>query len=143
MSEIKTNNKAGDFGNVPLSDTELIAQCSAWISKLCESGGKAWTLRVPVDFRHDPDVLFTELIRRFKALTATCDSVPNGINEKVKAFQSELKALTEKYNLGIEQIDQYNGADEYCGTDCYLTVDGEIYYGGTVNEVLRDAMPNP
>jgi hypothetical protein len=52
---------------VPLSDTELVSKCSQWISKLCESGGKAWTLRVPVDFTHDPDVLFSELIKRFEA----------------------------------------------------------------------------
>lgn len=50
---------------VPLSDTELIAKCSDWISKLCKSGGKAWSLRVPVDFENDPDVLFSELIKRF------------------------------------------------------------------------------
>ena len=52
---------------VPLSDTELVAKCSEWISKLCESGGKAWSLRVPIDFKHDPDVLFGELIKRFEA----------------------------------------------------------------------------
>jgi len=52
---------------VPLSDTELVAKCSESISKLCESGGKAWSLRVPIDFKHDPDVLFSELIKRFEA----------------------------------------------------------------------------
>ncbi|MCK9255823.1 MAG: hypothetical protein M0P36_08565 [Bacteroidales bacterium] len=56
-----------DGAEVPLSDTELVAKCSEWISKLCESGGKAWSLRVPVDFKNDPDVLFSELIKRFEA----------------------------------------------------------------------------
>lgn len=49
-----------------LSDEELVTQCSEWIDKLCKSGGKAWTLRVPVDFNRDPDILFNELINRFK-----------------------------------------------------------------------------
>lgn len=54
------------LSEVSLSDTELVTKCSEWISKLCESGGKAWSLRVPVDFKQDPDVLFSELIKRFE-----------------------------------------------------------------------------
>ena len=53
---------------VPLSDSELVAKCSEWVSELCRSGGRAWTLHVPVDFTRDPDVLFSELIRRFEAM---------------------------------------------------------------------------
>lgn len=47
-----------------LSNEELIKRCHEWISKLCESGGKAWTLRVPADYNKDPDLLFTELADR-------------------------------------------------------------------------------
>lgn len=50
-----------------LSDKELILKCEEWISKLANTGGRAWSLRVPVDFNHDPDMLFCELIRRFNA----------------------------------------------------------------------------
>ena len=53
---------------VPLSDSELVEKCSKWISELCRSGGRAWTLRVPVDMSRDPDILFSELIRRFEAM---------------------------------------------------------------------------
>lgn len=49
-----------------LSDDELIAACSKWIDDLCRSGGSKWSLTVPVDFNRDPDMLFTELINRFK-----------------------------------------------------------------------------
>ena len=52
--------------NVP--DGELIDKCRQWVSELCASGGDAWSLRVPVDFTHDPDMLFSELIRRFEKL---------------------------------------------------------------------------
>lgn len=50
---------------VTLSDSELSKACEKWIDDLCKTGGRAWSLRVPVDFNHDPDVLFSELIKRF------------------------------------------------------------------------------
>lgn len=44
----------------------LIEKCRQWISNLCKSGGRAWSLRVPPDPDHDPDLLFSELCRRVK-----------------------------------------------------------------------------
>lgn len=49
-----------------LSDEDLILKCEEWISKLCKSGGRAWCLRIPVDFNEDPDMIFSEIIKRFK-----------------------------------------------------------------------------
>lgn len=49
-----------------LNDENLIQACEGWVSKLCKTGGSAWSLSVPVDFNKDPDVLITELINRFK-----------------------------------------------------------------------------
>lgn len=51
-----------------LNDFELIERCSEWISKLAKTGGRAWTLQVPVNFNSDPDMLFSELIKRFASL---------------------------------------------------------------------------
>jgi hypothetical protein len=51
-----------------LSDEQLIEKCEKWIDSLCKTGGKSWTLRVPVDFNNDPDMLFTELIERFRMI---------------------------------------------------------------------------
>lgn len=51
---------------VILSDAELIEKCESWIKDLCTSGGQKWSLTVPVDFNKDPDMLFIELINRFK-----------------------------------------------------------------------------
>lgn len=51
-----------------LTDHELLEKCGQWVTDLCESGGRKWTLRVPVDFNRDPDILFSELIRRFKTI---------------------------------------------------------------------------
>lgn len=49
-----------------LSNAELIEACSNQLSALCESSGRKWTMRVPVDFNRDSDMLFSELIRRFQ-----------------------------------------------------------------------------
>lgn len=58
-----------------LTDEVLIDKCYQWISDLCKTGGMAWTLRVPVDMERDPDILFTELISRYK-----CALAKNGSN---------------------------------------------------------------
>ncbi len=55
-------------GSTNLSDDYLIERCKEWIGKLCQTGGRAWSLSVPVDFKRDPDVLFGELIKRFQSL---------------------------------------------------------------------------
>ena len=49
-----------------LTNEELIAKSNEWVSKLAKSGGQAWTLRVPVDFNNDPDMLFCEMGKRLK-----------------------------------------------------------------------------
>lgn len=57
-----------------LTDEILMEKCSKWVSDLCKTGGHAWTLRVPVDMDRDPDILFTELIERYKRALAKNDS---------------------------------------------------------------------
>lgn len=49
-----------------LGDHELIEKCEELIHKLAETGDKSWCLRVPPDFNKDPDMVFGELINRFK-----------------------------------------------------------------------------
>lgn len=48
-----------------LSDKELIEKANEWVSSLAKTGGRSWTLRVPVDFNNDPDMIFSELSNRF------------------------------------------------------------------------------
>jgi len=47
-----------------LSDKELVEKVNSIIQKLCETGGKSWSLRVPVDFNNDPDMLIIEMGKR-------------------------------------------------------------------------------
>lgn len=51
-----------------LSDQELIEKVNEWVSSLAKTGGRSWTLRVPVDFNNDPDMLICELSNRFKSI---------------------------------------------------------------------------
>lgn len=56
--------------NCTLTNEELIERAQTWVHKLAETGGRAWNLRVPVDFNNDPDMLFIELCNRLNALAA-------------------------------------------------------------------------
>lgn len=47
-----------------IPDEALIEQARALISKLCSTGGRSWSLRVPPDPERDPDMVFSELARR-------------------------------------------------------------------------------
>ena len=50
-----------------LNDKELIEICREWISKMCKTGGNAFTMSVPVRLNYDTDVVLSELINRFEA----------------------------------------------------------------------------
>lgn len=58
--------------------------------------------------------------------------------KKIEAFKTELKALMTKYNFGKHESDNYDGMEQYCGTDYYFTVDDETWYGETIAEILDD-----
>ena len=57
---------------------------------------------------------------------------------KIEAFKIELKALMTKYNFGQCESDNYNGMEEYYGTDYHFTVDGVPWYGETIAEILDE-----
>lgn len=48
-----------------LTNEELIKECNTQLKKLCETGGSAFTMRVPIDRNKDTDMVFGELIHRF------------------------------------------------------------------------------
>lgn len=50
-----------------ISDTELVDMCEKEISKLCKTGGRSFTMQVPVN-PNDTDMILIELLKRFKAL---------------------------------------------------------------------------
>lgn len=50
-----------------LTNEQLIEKAHQWIKSLAETGGKSWTLKVPVDFNNDPDMIFSELCNRLQS----------------------------------------------------------------------------
>jgi hypothetical protein len=83
-----------------LSDKELIQRCGQWVDKLCKSNGDAWVLRIPVDFNYDPDMLFIELINRFKKIGCQC---PNGAKHGETSVMccNECGKPTEQFWTGV------------------------------------------
>ena len=49
-----------------LTDEALIRKLKDWVSRLSSSGGRAWSLRVPVDPDYDPDMLILEACARLE-----------------------------------------------------------------------------
>lgn len=68
-----------------LSDKELMEKSKEWVHKLAKDGGRSWVLRVPVDFNHDPDMLFIELCNRLEKQ-----------NQLVEELTKEGEAICEK-----------------------------------------------
>lgn len=73
-----------DKARCALSDKELIEKSNDWVSKLAKSGGKAWTIRIPVDFNNDPDMLFIELGKRLESYSSEM------LQKKISELEAEL-----------------------------------------------------
>ena len=80
-----------DKARCTLSNKELIEKSNEWVSKLAKSGGKDWTLRVPVNFNHDPDMLFIELGKRLESLSTENVQLREALREMVATqFNSDM-----------------------------------------------------
>lgn len=58
----------------------------------------------------------------------------------IDSFKKDLKDLMAKYNFGKKEHDNYNGEEIYCGTDIYLTIEGDEYYAETLGEILDECI---
>jgi len=56
----------------------------------------------------------------------------------IENFKGELKSLMDKYKFGRKECDQYNGMEEYCGTNIYLTIDDEVWYSQSLSEIITE-----
>ena len=59
---------------------------------------------------------------------------------KINEFKTELKTLMDKYNFGKHESHNYDGNDEYCGTDYHFTIDDVPWYSETIYEILHEAI---
>jgi hypothetical protein len=82
-----SNEKETITRKCTLTDDELINKLHWWVKKLAETGGEAWTLRVPVDFNNDPDVLICEIVDRYKLVSDYRASLRKKIAERMKLLK--------------------------------------------------------
>jgi len=64
-----------------LSNEELTMKVRMWVDELCRTGGKGWSLQVPVNMERDPDVLISELCNRFDSVLAPYNTEPVPVGE--------------------------------------------------------------
>jgi hypothetical protein len=119
-----------------LTDKELIEKAFDWVSKLAESGGRKWTLKVPADVNSDPDLLFCELGNRLKkyspefviseggrSATDTLNDVLFGpipamqYDQILQAMESYATAKVEAYLKEIDTLKRFSGLYEECAID--------------------------
>lgn len=87
-----------------LSDERLIFKAGELVSELAKSGGRSWSLRVPVDFNNDPDMIFCELANRLLEKNKQLDELePKWIDVRdrlpvVKPFQTECVLVFGEWN---------------------------------------------
>lgn len=86
-----------DKARCTLSDKELIEKSNDWVSKLAKSGGKAWTLRIPVDFNNDPDMLFIELGKRLESYSSEM------LQKKISELEAELDLVYNDMTTIVEK----------------------------------------
>lgn len=67
-TEVTVPENKTEMPQCTLTNAELLEKCREWITKLCDTGGRAWVMHVPARLNNDPDLLFAELTWRFKKL---------------------------------------------------------------------------
>lgn len=70
-----------------LPDQELLSKVRDWNSKLCSSGGKAWSLTIPANPNNDPDLLIEELCKRFEKKSNSSNI--NNVKDFILQFKKE------------------------------------------------------
>ena len=59
----------------------LVERARKWVSDLCRTGARAWSLRVPPDPENDPDMVFGELANRVEYWQKRCLAAENCIEK--------------------------------------------------------------
>lgn len=81
----------------PLNNTELVEKAQEWVSKLCKTGGQAWSLRIPVDLKHDPDVVISELANRYKEALALLEKASGLVGNPATGISSSTDLAADNW----------------------------------------------
>lgn len=89
-----------------LTDAELHDAVQKWVLKLCDTGGRAWTLSVPVNFDSDPDMIITELCDRHAALLARHNALVDAVAWERECCQ-DIRPLVAWAGLYVRHGEDY------------------------------------
>ena len=59
------------------------------------------------------------------------------MNEKISSLKEDLELLKKKYNFDIFESENYDGKENYSGSEYYFSIDGEIYLKESIIEILQ------
>lgn len=107
-----------------MDDSKLIELVEKGISKMCKTGGKSFTMTVPVHIT-DTDCLLSELVRRFKKNNDLVASLITQIDK----WESNCKAIeNECHRKNMESCeDFYRGNNQaYWNVKQFIEVNNEI-----------------
>jgi hypothetical protein len=98
----RARNKLDDLE--ALSNKDLLERAHNEISALCGAEGKPkqWTMSIPVDADRDSDVLFGEVLIRFRKLDAVVELVPHTHNPANCEVERKARATTHFDSHGPE-----------------------------------------
>lgn len=109
-----------------LSNAELLAAVGTWVSKQCDTGGRAWTLSVPVNFNRDPDMLITELRKRYADLLARHNALVEAVAWERECCQ-DIRPLVAWADLYVRHGEDYVDAvaDDLCTIQDYARAEAD------------------
>lgn len=73
-----------------MTDEELIKKSRKWISDLC-NGLETWTMRIPAEPDHDPDLLWRECTDRLEALNAEIAQLRAEVSSEIEELRNGLR----------------------------------------------------
>jgi len=71
-----------------MTNKELAKACKAELKKLIDSGGQSFTMRIPAEEGKDTDLLFSELLRRFRQMDIALEDVYSMRDAQTRYFAS-------------------------------------------------------
>ena len=87
-----------------LTNYELVEKVNTGISKLCQTGGKSFTMNVPARLNEDLDLLVSEMSRRFRDMCASQEATTSTSALPISDVVQQRELL-----LGLLRFERKNG----------------------------------
>lgn len=60
--------------------------------------------------------------------------------KQLESFKKELSELKAKYGIGVFEDHSYGYGEEYLGSTQYFTINGQTWYGESVEEIINETL---